>query len=214
MARTPRYAAFVAIPFLSIAGSALADQVTLAGNYAASSSNLGTFTGTLSYVVDNATTGTLTFNLTNTTAAGGGYITGLVFNLPSVGDAVLASTTNPAFINTGAESASPFGTFDAGAALGANWLGGGSPTAGVGVGQSITLTFTVTASNAAALSAAQFIGYAGETNIALRFRGFANGGSDKVPVTSNPPPPVVPAPSAAAGLAFGVLAAGRRRRPR
>ncbi|MCW5764343.1 MAG: hypothetical protein KIT68_00035 [Phycisphaeraceae bacterium] len=136
-----------------------------------------------------------------------------MFNLPSVGAAVLASTTNAAFLNTGSESAAPFGTFDAGAALGANWLGGGSPNAGVGVGQSVSLVFTITSAGAATLSASQFIGHAGETNIALRFRGFADGGSDKVPVTSDPPPPVVPASTAAAGLALGLLAVARRRRP-
>lgn len=191
--------------------AASADIVSFLGNSAASTSNLGLLSGSLEYVSITGTTGKVTITLTNTTPGSiGGYITGLVFNVPGSGSASLFSTTNANFLDTGSESAPPFGTFDAGAALGANWTGGGSPNGGIAVGQTATLVFNVTASNAASLTAADFLGSANSVEMVVRFRGLANGGSDKVPVI--PDIPEVPAPATAALAGLGALALASRRR--
>ena len=68
------------------AGSASATMTTvmIQSNTAGSTEGLGRFTGSLSYTGDTLNTGTLTIVLSNTnTPAQGGYITGLVFNIPS-----------------------------------------------------------------------------------------------------------------------------------
>lgn len=190
--------------FVLAAPAAMADVVPFWSNPSASTDGLGAYSGTASFDVTGATTGVLTVMLTNVSPpANGGKITGVVFNLASAdanAAAVLTGATHP-FLNTGAESASPFGVFEAGAALGGSWLGGGSPNAGISVGMTGTFTFSVSATDAAELSAGDFL----SDGLVVRFRGFANGGSDKVPA--------VPAP--AAGVMLGLLAAGvavRRRR--
>lgn len=190
--------------------AASASLVQIESNAAGSTDLLGSFTGSVSYTADAATTGTLVISLTNTnTPAEGGYITGLVFNLPTpdVGKAELASSSIAGFTDLGpTESASPYGIYDTGAALGGSWLGGGSPSGGIAVGQTGTFTFTITATNAAALSAELFVQPGSSPSPLIRFRGFANGGSDKVPGT------LVPTPTTLALAAVGGLLASRRRR--
>ena len=95
----------------------------------------------------------------------------------------------------------PFGQFDAGAALGANWSGGGSPLFGLAVGESGLFEFTITATDADLLSTANFYGAGDE--FAVRFRGLDNGGSDKL---------VTPAPGTGALALLGLGLATRRRR--
>lgn len=194
---------------LAATGCAMADTVSISGNSGGSTDGLGSFSGSLTYQPLTASTGKITISLTNTTSASlGGYITGVVFNLPSGGSAPLFSTTNANFFDTGSESASPFGTFDAGAALGANWSGGGSPSGGIAVGQSATFVFNLSAAGAGSLSALSFIGQGDSIEMVVRFRGFANGASDKVPTV------LIPAPATAALAGAGVLALAARRRRR
>jgi hypothetical protein len=113
-------------------------------------------------------------------------------------------TPNPApfqFVQN--ESGSPFGTFDFGAALGGDFLGGGSPTDGIAVGDSRTFAFNVTGSDADAIGAGDFV----SDGFLVRFRGFEDDGSDKVPGR------IVPTPAAViAGLALLGLVGIQRRR--
>lgn len=192
-----------------VAPCAVGDVVGISGNVPSSTEQTGcTLGGTISYSFGGGSSGSVVISLTNTTpAVVGGYLTGFVFNLDSIdagATAILTSTTNVSFLDTGTESAAPFGTFDAGAALGANWLGGGSPVGGIAVGQSATFTFAVSASDAASLSAMSFLTGPNDVNFVARFRGLANGGSDKVPV--------VPAPGALALGVLGTLPTLRRNR--
>lgn len=190
-------------------GLAAANTIQIISHQPSSTEMIGKFTGTMTYTGSTLNTGLLTIVLTNTnTAAEGGYITGVVFNIPGSepgSTSLLTGTTFPGFLDTGSiESAAPFGTYEAGAALGGSWLGGGSPTGGIGVGQTGTLTFAITRPGALGLTAESFLGTAQAPAPLVRFKGFANGGSDKVPA--------VPAPGAAALFGLGALAARRRRR--
>ena len=195
----------------SLSSVAGASMIQIASNQPSSTDMLGRFTGSITYTANTLTTGTLTIVLNNTnTAAEGGFITGVVFNVPGV-DTVATSalvTANPVgFTNLGpTASASPFGTYEAGAALGGSWLGGGSPNGGVAVGQTGTFTFAITATDAASLTAGSFLTSGSAPAPLVRFKGFTNGGSDKVPSI------LVPAPASIACVGMGGLLAARRRR--
>ena len=98
---------------------------------------------------------------------------------------------------------SPFSVFDIGAALDGDFLSGGSPTKGIPVGGTASFYFALTGSNLDKLNVSSFIGathHNGEFFVAL-FRGFENGGSDKVPVSPSP----VPIPPTVYLLAAGLL---------
>jgi hypothetical protein len=198
-----------------LSGAALADMVNISGNAAASSdapNSYGAYTGTVTFTSNTATTGTLAVSLTNTSTFAGGRITGLILlnNAEWAGVTVaLASTSNAAFTDTSTESGSPFGDFRGGMALGGSWLGGGSPNSGTPIGSTLTATFNISGTGVGAMTAANFVNpVAGHYQFVVRFRGFENGGSDKLPAQ------IVPAPGAAAALfgAGGLMAARRRRR--
>lgn len=196
-----------AIALAACAGIAQADVIPIHSDNAHSTENLGSFVGSVTYVAQTSTTGLLTISLTNTSPTGnGGRITGFVFNIDSAdtaASATLATASHP-FLNTGSEDGSPFGTFEAGAALGANWSGGGSPNPGIAVNATGNFTFNVIASDAASLAAGSFLSD-GEPGFVVRFRGFADGGSDKSPA--------VPAPGLAALLTgIGTVFVRNRRR--
>ena len=190
-----------------IAASANADIVSISGDSTTSIANTGVaFSAMLDYTYQGGTSGTLTIDISNTTTEGsvGGYLTGFVFNILSsdaIASASLVSGTNSSFLDTGVENAAPFGMFDAGAALGANWQGGGKPSFGLGVGQAGSFEFAITASDADLLSAMSFVG-SGE-DFAVRFRGLNDGGSDKL---------LAPAPGTSAVALLGLGMIARRRR--
>lgn len=191
-----------------LAGAASADIINISGSVPDSTEGTGaTFSGTIDYTFNGGSSGTVIISLTNDTPpAVGGFLTGFLFNINSADAAraaALTATTDADFLDTGSDSGAPFGSFDAGAALGGNWLGGGSPNPGLAVGASGTFTFAVTASDAGSLTASSFITGPNEFNFVVRFRGLAGDGSDKVPV---------PAPASAALLGLAGLAASRRRR--
>ncbi|MEJ7640277.1 MAG: hypothetical protein WKF75_20505 [Singulisphaera sp.] len=148
-------------------------------------------------------------------ATNGGYITAFVLNdlgTASGGDINnVASFTatdpdgagsgQPFALLSGSTSsisikASPFGVFDIGASLsgGDFYGGGGSPSQGIGVGESATFTFNVTGTNLlnlsqASLEAALSDGLGGRNSFfVVRFRGFQNDGSDKVPAMPDDAP--------------------------
>jgi MYXO-CTERM domain-containing protein len=192
----------------AISAAANADIVGISGSIGDSTEQTGaTYSGSIDYTFNGGSAGTVIVTLNNDTPPNvGGNLTGFVFNIDSMDGsaaATLSATTNANFLDTGNESAPPFGNFLAGAALGADWSGGGSPNGGIAVGGSAMFTFDVIASDAGSLSASSFLNGPNDFNFVARFRGLNNGGSDKVPV---------PAPSAAALLGLGALAATRRRR--
>jgi hypothetical protein len=214
MATRPRGQAFlgslvVVAALLASQGIARADSVSIGGT-----GTLGQFTGTFAY---DALSQTVDINLTNTSnPAHGGFITGVVFNIPDVavvtGATLVTSNANFTLVggtSTATVSASPFGAFDIGAALGGDWLGGGSPTGGAGVGQSVDLKFTLTGTGLGALTASDFLNTpstpGGKDDFAVRFKGFNPDGSDKVLGHEVPPPTgSVPEPGTLVLLAAGL----------
>ena len=169
---------------------------------------LGAFTGSMEWNYLGGNAGSLTVTLTNTSAAAnGGYLTGFVFNV--LHDIKVeydgAMDGWEAVFN---ESAVPFGVFDVGAALGGSWLGGGSPLGGLAVGSTWSFDFSVggDAGVLAGLVAHDFFDESVGVGFAARFRGFGDGGSDKV--TSTLPGPA----TLAAPLFAAVLGRSRRRR--
>jgi len=192
---------------------ARADLINIMSDSSSSTDGLGSFTGTIAYSYNAIESiGELTVTLTNTSdPSNGGLITGLIFNINS-GDANASATLDTAthpFLNAPNQSGVPFGDpYDAGAALGGSFLGGGSPAGGIVVGATGTFTFDVTASDASSLTAMSFITGPFEHDFLVRFKGFENGGSDKVPAQ---PGPSAPGPSALTVLACGMLFRSRRR---
>ncbi len=169
---------------------------------------LGAFTGSMEWTDLGGGEGSLTVTLTNTSPIeNGGYLTGFVFNVaPDV--TVAYDGAHAGWSAVFNESAVPFGVFDFGAALGGNWLGGGSPLGGLAVGATSSFEFSVTgdAGVLAGLVARDFFDESVGVGFVARFRGFADGGSDKV--TSTLPGPA----TLAAPLFAAVLGRSRRRR--
>lgn len=186
---------------LVFAAPSSAAPVTLWGD-----GDRGSFTGLFDFKPEESK---LTISLTNTSpAANGGYITGFVFNFDSPFSLSLDSSTAGAFEFMTNEPASPFGTFQYGAALAGDFLGGGKPQDGIAVGQTRTFDFTLFTPNESVLAAGfETGGILGEGDFLVRFRGFEDGGSDKVP--GGVTPATVPAPAAAwAGLSIFLCIAG------
>lgn len=165
------------------------------------------FTGTIDYTANSATNGTLAISLTNTSATVGGYITGFVFNAGGASVTTGLTSTNFAmFQNVANESASPFGPlFLGGAAIGANWLGGGNPSNGIGLGQTGSFVFSVNGAGAGSLTSGTFLTGPYDFNFIVRFRGTSGpDGSSKAPA--------MPAPGGAAALLGAAAMVGVRRR--
>ncbi|MDE2222728.1 MAG: PEP-CTERM sorting domain-containing protein [Candidatus Omnitrophica bacterium] len=165
----------------------------------------GDYTGSFTYSDISATSAKLTIDLKNTSPlANGGDLTAFAFNNPNndiTGASLSASDTNFTVIggssfNNGI-NASPYGQFDIGASTGGSFQGSGSPSKGLGVGQTGNFVFSLTGTNLNTLSENLFfnelstgtgagIGY---QSMVVRFRGFQNGQSDKVPASVAPEPP-------------------------
>ena len=160
--------------------------------------NLGSFDGSFSYTPLNSSSATLEIVLNNTTQlALGGYLTAFVFNNPEhkiTGATLSSSNANFAVMGgpgyNGGINAAPFGHFDLGASsTGGQFLGGGSPNGGIPAGGSATFTFSLTGNGLDGLSASSFFSALSSPQgqdispafLVARFRGFPNGGSDKVP---------------------------------
>ena len=145
-----------------------------------STGGLGTFSGTVTY--DPTAADELTISITNTSpVSNGGFITGIAFNLGGT----VTSLTEPFTGNTTPDntfqenpSVAPYGSRDWGSSLRANWLGGGPPNRGVGVGEMGVWTFDVV-DGPASLDYSQLA-------LVVRFRGFEDGESDKVTAVPEP----------------------------
>jgi len=201
---------------------------------------LGDFTGDFAY---NAGTHTITVSLTNApTTAPGGRLVAFAFNLPGTTANITGVTYNAVGPNgtamtllggtpNNSVSVQPYGAADIGAGLGGQWLGGGSPNAGLAIGETGTWTFQLQGDNAflSGLNTNSIFnmlttgGGEGQANFLVRFRGFANGGSDKVPggfgdppvdPDGDPTPEVVPEPASIIvfTLAGGLGLLGLRKR--
>ncbi len=191
---TKTFFAAAAACILALAPVASADTFNIVGSPDQSTEGLCNFAGTLEWTpAADGLSGILKVSLTNTTApALGGRITGFLFNTTSTdGSAsftLLPGSTHPFSFAKG--NGQPYGMhFKAGAALGGNWQGGGNPNPGIAVGATGVFSFLVVADDAGSLSAADFAAGPYQHNFVVRFRGLANGGSDKVPGIPAPPPP-------------------------
>ena len=173
---------------------------------------LGFYSGTITWSYLGSGAGTVAFTLENESpSANGGYLTGIAFNVAS-GLSLTYASGLAGWSGISGVSASPFPDFDYGAAIGGDWLGGGLADQGIAVDDVGTLVFSVTGADAllSGLSASAFLDGSSGYAFAARFRGFEDGGSDKVLGD----PPTVPTPSAFAMAATGVLGSiiARRRR--
>jgi hypothetical protein len=194
---------------------ARADLIVLSGQ--SGLSGLGSYQGSLEYQASDSQHALLTITLKNTSPANnGGYLTAFVFNNPGdkintaslVGPAHFALLGAPGFDN--GINGAPFGHFDLGASTGGSFEGGGAPSKGLGVGITGKFTFTLTGDGLDTLHANSFLAAnsvppgAGEgvMPFVARFRGFVNGGSDKVP---DPLPKTASAPEPAT---LGMVGAG------
>lgn len=183
-------------------------SLLIQGDMANSSEGLANFSGSLDYLHIGGNQGLLTVSLTNTTdPLVGGFITGFAFNIDSAdaaATALLIAGDYP-FVGMVNVNGTPFGTFDAGAAISGNFQGGGPPNNGIAVGNTGVFVFNVFASDAASLTETSFISASG-VNFLVRMMGLDDGGSDKVPGLQ------VPTPATAALLILAGLTGTRRRR--
>lgn len=223
--KSPTWSLRIAACLLALAATpAMAGTISIQSDGANSTEGLGSFTGSMSYDYDStASIGTLIVSLTNTSpASNGGFITGFLFNVAGNATAELVSYTGVTDFEDGRDQASggdiklkPFGFFEAGAV---QQSGSGGPQDGIGVGDTGSFTFEVTGSGASGLDVNDFFSELSTSSsrgtsgipFAVRFKGFDDGGSDKVPGTGR----VVPLPAAGwMGLMLlGALGAGRRLR--
>lgn len=142
--------------------------------------------------------------ITNTSDdANGGYITGFLLNTPGLSgfNTVTWDNNLDALMPVeDAYSGVPMGYFDYGMALGGNFLGGGSPTAGIGIGETGTFRFSDWYGLDGTEDVLDFVANQGtpdasDTHLLVRFKGFEDGGSDKVSGMLTPQlPPVLPPP--------------------
>lgn len=172
---------------------------------------LGSFSALVTYAYASGSTASLTISLTNTTsAATGGYVTALALTgAEGVSALSFVSSTDVDFAAlSGPVSANPFGDFMSGTSTSSSWTGGGSPTVGVGTGQTAEFNFvlTGTAGALAGLDATTVLAPENDLGFAVRFRGMNNGGSDKVLGYT------IPGPGALALMALAGVVTSRRRR--
>ena len=193
---------------LGVSSPAPADTIEIFADMANSTEGLGDFTGFLTYEFMLGDMGVLTVELTNLTdPANRGWITGFIFNFDTDDPnafAQLEESTHP-FLDAPGQNGAPFGNpYLGGAALAGNWIDGGIPEDGIAIGDTGTFGFEIIAEDAAALSASSFLQGPYQFNFLVRFRGFLDENSDKVPA--------IPAPGALALLGLGAFAQRRRRR--
>ncbi len=186
-------------------------SIAFSGDMSASTESTGSnYSGTLSYSHIGGSIGELTITVTNETPALiGGRLTAVIFRFDTTdgsASTLLTSSSVAGMTNTGTVNGAPYGTFMGGAGTGGQFEGGGSPANGLAIGATGTYVWKITASDAALLTDSSFTNAANQPSLLARFRGLADGGSDKVPGE------FVPAPASLALAGFAGLVASRRRR--
>ena len=206
-----RASAVAAAVVLASASGSLACEVSSALYLpCGSTEGIASFVAKLRYEDLGGGTASITIDLTNTTSPTlGGYVTGIALNaIAGAYDLSFVSSTDADFLVTPSPvDASPYGHFMAGAALGGDWLGGGFPEDGIGVGQSVRFEFTITGSREFLkdLDAETVLDHSTDA-MAVRFRGGVGGWSDKVVGCA-------PSPGGISALLIGpIVGVGRRRR--
>ena len=190
--------------------TATADSVKIQADTQGRNDVLGDFVGLVIYEFDVLKGGLLTIELTNMTDRSiGGHLTGFVFNIDSTdadARALLVKTNFAAFLDNPLEHASQFGTYDAGAALGAELSGRGNSSGGIGVFQKGVFQFHIEAADAAGLTALSFVSGPAAHDFVVRFQGLSGGATDTVPIQGLPAPAAI---SLFAGV--GLMSSSRRR---
>ena len=213
---------YLAIVMLAVAsGHAAADTIQIQSDNAASSNSTsyGGFTGTATYNELGGGMAEFILTLTNTSQFGGKLVAHAFDSAAGTSgwtfDAGASSGLSAAWGNlSGSINTQPFGSRSHGASTTNQWEGGGSPNTGLVAGATGTWVFTGLGD--AMVSAADFLSPNGGQNLVIRFRGFDNGASDKLPAVEVPgdtgtTDSPVPGPGALAVLA-GLAAIRRRRR--
>ncbi|MCX5811501.1 MAG: PEP-CTERM sorting domain-containing protein [Proteobacteria bacterium] len=191
----------VFILFLLTPSINYAQTQTFTGDTSRSTKGFGNFIGEFTYRLLSPSTTTLDVTLKNISSSNnGGFLTGFAFNNPNnFISGVSVTGSNKFFSLLGAScfqdsiSASPFSAFDIGAAIGGNFLGSGNTKNGIPVGGSASFIFAMTGNSLDQLSTGSFFeAKSSEGAFAItRFRGFKNGGRDKVPGTTGVPEPAM-----------------------
>ena len=187
---------------------------------------LGSFSGSFDYTPTSSTTGTVDIVLDNDSLTAG-FLTAFLFNIPTGADvsAALLTSSDTDFGLLGddgsfdnGENGAPFGQFDIGASTGSSWEGGGNPALGIPMGGSATFSFALTGTGLGSLTAQDFLSTLsvppgdgeGVQSFVVRFRGFPDNGSDKVPNQEAP----VPEPGTLSLVGLGIASLVARHRAR
>lgn len=194
---------------LTTASLTMADTIYFSGD-----NGTDFFKGEMSYDKDKKV---LSITLENVQSSQ--YITAFVFNIAGNAKATLDPSSAGNFVGLQNHSAAPYGTFDAGAAIGGAWNGGGNPNPGISQGESHTFLFNIEILDPdLELDVQDFFsefstGGSHSAIFAVRFRGGTSakipGDFDELRITQ-----IVPLPAGGwGGLALlGVIGAARLRR--
>lgn len=205
------------LPIVAAAALAVptaADTIHISSNNAESSntSSYGGFEGTLTFNDLGGGFARVVIMLENTSSFDG-WLTALAFDAAAGTsgfsfDAGASSGLGAAWSDlTGPINTAPFGSRASGASTSSGWEGGGDPHHGLAAGATATWVFNGSVASSS-VSAADFLSPNGGNNLVVRFRGFSNGASDKLPGQEIP---AVPGLGGVAALGFAGLTRRRRR---
>lgn len=197
----------------ALAVPTMADTIHISSNHAESPNpnSYGGFEGTLTFDDLGGGLARIAIMLENTSSFDG-WLTSLAFDAAAGTsgfsfDAGASSGLGAAWSGlAGPISTAPFGSRASGASISADWEGGDNPHDGLAAGATATWVFHGSVASSG-VSAADFLSPHGGNNLVVRFRGFSNGASDKLPGQETPAVPGI------GGLAtLAAVGCARRRR--